>query len=195
MNNPEYVEVNGRQYKINTDFHYAIECDRIAKDDSIGDVERALAVIYTLFGEEGLNHQEDYEKLLKMAKKYLSCGKEIEDTTGESDMDFIQDYNLIWTSMYSDYNGLDIDKQEIHWWKFMDMMNGLSNSEMGNCCILNRIRNLRNFDVSQIKDSKEREKIMKAQKGVELKSKREHHTQKQKESVSALLQQLGIREE
>lgn len=195
MNNyPEYVEVNGRQYKINTDFRYAIECNKIAQDDSIGDLERALAVIYTLFGEEALEHEEDYEKLLKLAKKYLSCGKEIEETDKKPDMDFIQDYDYIETSFQSDY-GIRLEEEHMHWWKFFNLINGLSNSELGNCCILNRIRNLRNYDVSQVKDSKEREKIIKAQKEVELKSKKEHHTQEQRESVNALLEQLGIRKE
>ena len=36
----------------------------------------------------------------------------------------------------------DLENKEMHWWKFMDLMNGLSNSELGNCCVLNNIRNL-----------------------------------------------------
>ena len=55
MNNPEYVNVYDKLYKINTDFRVAIECNNIAQDKSIGDYERALAIIYKLFGEEGLN--------------------------------------------------------------------------------------------------------------------------------------------
>ena len=194
MNNPEYVEVNGKRYKINTDFRCAIECNRIALDESIGDFERALAIIYTLFGEEGINSLEDYEKLLKMAQKYLSCGKEVEDTNEKPDMDFIEDYSYIKTSFMSDY-GIRLDDTNMHWWEFMDLMNGLSNSELGSCCILNRIRNLRNFDLSQIKDPKEKEKIRKAQKQVALKTKIEKHTQAQRDSVNALLEQLGIRKE
>ena len=194
MNNPEYVEVNGRKYKINTDFRIAIRCNEIAQDENVGELERALAVIYMLFGEDGLNHQDDYEKLLKMAKKYLSCGNEIEDTDEEPDMDFIEDYSYIKTSFMSDY-GIKLDETNMHWWEFMDLMNGLSNSELGNSCILNRIRNLRNFDTSQIKDTKERDKINKAKQKVALKPKKEVHTDKQKESVGALLEQLGIRKE
>ena len=140
---PEYVEVNGKRYKINTDFRIAIRCNKIAEDETIGDFERALGVIYLLFGEDGINNQEDYEKLLEMAKKYLLCGKEkIDDRNVTPDMDFEEDYAYIKTSFRSDY-GMNIDEEEIHWWEFMDLMNGLSNSELGNCCILNIIRNLR----------------------------------------------------
>lgn len=192
---PEYVEVEGKRYKINTDFRVAIECNRIAEDDSIGNLERAMAIIYTLFGDEGINTPNHYEKLLELAQKYLVCGKELEDNINEKpDMDFIEDYGLIWASFMSDYNGLDLDKTKMHWWKFMELMNGLSNSEMGNCCVLNRIRNLRTFDVSEIKDKKERDKILKAKKQVELKKYKNRNkkkaTEKEKQSAMNFLNKL-----
>ena len=92
MDYPKYVKVNDKKYAINTDFRVAIECNRIAEDTSIGDFERVLAIIYTLFGDEGINAQDDYEKLLELAVKYLGCGKKAEnDNTEEPDMDFEQD--------------------------------------------------------------------------------------------------------
>ena len=191
---PEYVEVEGKKYKINTDFRVAIECNRIAEDDTIGNLERALGVIYTLFGDEGINTPDHYEKLLELAQKYLVCGNELDNNVNDKpDMDFIEDYGLIWASFMSDYNGLDLDKTKMHWWKFMDLMNGLSNSEMGNCCVLNRIRNLRTFDVSEIKDKKERDKILKAKKQVELKKykkKGRKATEKEKQSAMNFLNKL-----
>ena len=191
---PEYVEVEGKKYKINTDFRVAIECYRIAEDDTIGNLERALGVIYTLFGDEGINTPDHYEKLLELAQKYLVCGNELDNNVNDKpDMDFIEDYGLIWASFMSDYNGLDLDKTKMHWWKFMDLMNGLSNSEMGNCCVLNRIRNLRTFDVSEIKDKKERDKILKAKKQVELKKykkKGRKATEKEKQSAMNFLNKL-----
>lgn len=192
---PEYVEVEGKRYKINTDFRVAIECNRIAEDDSIGNLERAMAIIYTLFGDEGINTPDHYEKLLELAQKYLLCGNEFDSNSNEKpDMDFIEDYGYIWASMMSDYNGLDIDKENIHWWKFNELLNGLSNSEMGNCCVLNRIRNLRTFDVSQIKDHKEKEKIIKAKKQVQLKKNKRKASKENLESAMKFYQQLGVLE-
>lgn len=194
-NYPEYAEVNGKKYKINTDFRYAIECNRIAEDETIGDYERALAIIYTLFGEEGINAPEDYGKLLEMAKKYLLCGEELKETSVKNkDMDYIQDYEYIWTSFISDYNGLDIDKEQMHWWKFYRLLNGLSNSELGNCCILNRIRNLRNYDLKDIKDPVQRQKIQEAKNMVALKKNKKEVklTEKQQESVDEFYRSLGF---
>ena len=196
MNNyPEYVEIEGKKYKINTDFRYAIECNRIAEDENIGDYERALAVIYTLFGDEGINTPDHYEKLLKLGLKYLSCGKEedVHITPQEKDMDYIQDMDYIEASFMSDYH-IDLSGMEMHWWKFMNLMNGLSNSDMGNCCVLNRIRNIRNYDVSEIKDPKERRKILDAQELVALKKKDKkiEMTDEQKRSVDEFYKKINL---
>lgn len=170
MNYPEYIEVNGKRYKINTDFRIAIECDEIARDNEISDYERALAIIFLLFGNEALKDMNNHKEMLRLAKIFLCCGKEIENSNNgdEPDMNFKQDMDYIEASFMSDY-GIDLPTTKIHWWKFYNLINGLSNSELGNCCVLNRIRNLRNFDVKKISDYKEKEKIKKAQKQVALK--------------------------
>lgn len=168
MKYPDYVEVNGRKYKINTDFRYAIRCNQIAEDENIHDLERGLAIICTLFGKDSINHREDYEKLLELAKKYLLCGKELEDNKDkEPDMDFVKDMDYIEASFMSDFH-IDLENTQMHWWKFMNLMNGLSNSEFGNCCVLNSVRNLRNLDTSKIEDANLRKQVEEDKKRVAL---------------------------
>ena len=194
MEYPKYVKVNDKKYEINTDFRIAIECNRIAEDTSIGDFERALAIIYKLFGDEGINAQDDYERLLELAIKYLSCGKEVTGGNNEEpDMDFVEDMDYIEASFMSDYN-IDLTSVEMHWWKFYKLINGLSNSEMGNCCVLNRVRNLRNFDTKDIKDQKEKERIEKAKKQVALKKNKKENkiTKEQEKSMEELNKLLGL---
>lgn len=192
MKCPQYAKVGDRQYKINTSFRTAIRCQEIAQDKSIGDFERALGVICTLFGEEALDNVEDYEKLLELAKKYLSCGKEIQETNKKPDMDYIKDIDLIEASFMSDYH-IDLTQEDMDWWKFNNLMNGLSNSELGNCCILNNIRNLRNFDASSIKDNKERQKIVEAQQYWSLdKQENIQLTKEQQKSVDEFYRSLGF---
>lgn len=168
MNNPEFVKVGEKKYKINTDFRVAIECNSIATDDTIGDVERPLAIIYKLFDNEGLNSPDDWDKLLELAIKYLCLGKELDESNEEPDMDFVQDMSYIEASFMSDYR-IDLSNIKMHWWKFYQLIEGLSNSELGNCCVLNRIRNLRTLDVSKIKDPKEKAKILNSKKQFSLK--------------------------
>ena len=171
MDYPKYAQVGDTLYPINTDFKVAIRCNEVAQNESICDTERALAIIYLLFGEKGLR-SNDKQILLEKAQKYLSCGKELEDSREEPDMDYVEDYPYIKTSFRSDY-GINLDKDNLHWWEFNELMNGLSNSEFGNCCILNRIRNLRNYDLKNITDSKEKRRIKEAQEMFALKKNKE----------------------
>jgi hypothetical protein len=194
LNNPEFVKIGDKKYKINTDFRVAIECDRIANDSSIGEYEKALAVIFKLFGEDGLNDTDNHEKLLELGQKYLVCGKELEDNneTSKIDMDFKQDLDYIEASFMSDYR-IDLKDIKMHWWTFFNLLNGLSNSEMGNCCVLNRIRNLRNFDLSTIKDDKQRNEIRKAQQQVALKINERKLTKEEENSVNEFYELVGLK--
>ncbi len=198
MNYPEYIELkNGTRYKINTDFRVAIKCNEIATDEDIGDYERALAIIYTLFGEEALINTESHNEIIELAKKYLSCGVESDNKKYEEpDMDYIQDLDYIEASFMSDY-GIDLENTKMHFWKFNKLISGLSNSEMGNCCILNRVRNIRNMNLKNIKDPKERKKIIEAKKQVALKKKekKRNFTVEEENNIKEFLEKAGIRKE
>lgn len=161
---PQFAEVNSKRYKINTDFKVALKCNEVAEDTNISDEERALAIIYLLFGEEGLKDEKNGDKLLQIALKYLSRGEKKQENNEkeEVDMDFKQDWNYIETSFFSDYS-IDLSQTKMHWWQFCNMVGGLTDK-----CILSRVRFVRTFDISQIKDSKEREKWIKQKQIVAL---------------------------
>lgn len=189
------IQIENTIYTANVNFRVAIRCNEIATDENIGDFERVLGIICTMFGEKALNNPNHYEKLLKWALNYLSCGKKIESITEEPDMDYVEDMEYIEASFMSDYK-IDLENTEMDWHKFNKLMNGLSNSDMGNCCILNRIRNLRNFNPMEIKDEKERDKIIKAKQQVALKrNKKEIEvelTDEQQKSVDEFYKALGF---
>lgn len=194
MNNPEYVKIGDKKYKINTDFRVAIECNEIAESDDIGDTERPLAIIYKLYGDEGLDNPQDWEKLLELAIKYLCLGKELEENKDDPDMDLKEDRYYIRSSFIQDYKYNPYDMEYLHWWDFFNDLSNLSNSEFGNCCILNRVRNLRTMDVSKIKDIKEKEKILRAKKQVSLKKQKDvdiEMTDEEKESQNRFYKALG----
>ena len=200
---PEYVEVNGKQYKINTDFRVAIECNRIADDTTIGNFERSLGIICTLFGNEAIDdineNFEVYEKLLNLATKYILCENEPIKSKKKKkpDMDFIKDAGYIASSFQYDYQYNPYEMEYCHWYKFYNDLNNLSNSEFGNCCILNRVRNFRNLDVRKIKDEKARQEAIELQKQLALEKSEDKKgpTEKQKESARELYKRLGLRRE
>jgi hypothetical protein len=187
------IQIGDVVYEAHTDFKTALKCNEIATDDTLRDDYRSLAIICVVFGEHGLDHQEHYQKLLQWIQKWLSCGKEIEKTDEEPDMDYQEDYDYIVASFQSDY-GINLDEENMEWRRFINLMNGLSNSELGNCCVLNRIRNLRTYDTSKMEDQKEAEKIRKAQEKVALKKYRRENnlTAEQIKSMEEFNKLAGI---
>ncbi len=178
MNNyPRYAQVKDRKYKINTNFRKAIECDKVSKSN-VSNEERALAIIYLLFGDKGLKNSQDWNDLLEIALKYLNCGKERQEDNDEKqeiDMDIEEDWEYIRTSFFYDYNVKIESNTYMHWWEFYNLLCGLSDK-----CILNRIRFVRNFDIEQIKDSKEKEKWIKQKELVALKKKITKNTEEKR---------------
>ena len=187
------IKIDDTIYTANVEFRNCLKCNKIAEDDTIGNYERVLGIICTMFGADAIDNPNHYEKLLKWVQNYLLCGNELEDRKEEPDMDFEQDMPLIEASFMSDFN-IDLENTEMSWEKFNKLMNGLSYSELGNCCVLNRIRSLRTFDVSKIKDDKERQKIAEAKDRFALKKyKKENNlTKEQEESMERLNEILGL---
>lgn len=156
MSYPGAIEVNGREYPVNTGFEYGIACFNCINDPDLTDVERALGVLGILYKE--IPPAEDWEEALRLAVKYLQCGNEVNTAYHKPDMDFEFDEKYIKASFMSDYS-IDLDEADMHWWKFCTLLQGLSDN-----CILNRIRDIRNYDLSTVKDPKMRQKIIQAQR-------------------------------
>lgn len=179
--------IDGERFDIDTRFETAIECERIAQDETIGDTERALAIIYKLFGDKGIDENEKWDTLIKAAVQYLSCGKKSDNNHPDAekpDMDYIEDERYIKTSFLQEYN-IDLSKTELHWWDFYDLLNGLTEN-----AVLSRVRYIRDYDVSNLKDSKEKQKILKQKQALALKGHQKEATEAQKASHQAFMDAL-----
>ena len=181
---PAYVMIKNKKYSINTDFRVAFKCNEVAESE-VSDEERALAIIFLLFGDEGLKDVQNWDKLLKIAIKYLKCDKEVErNRKEEMNTDLEQDWRYIKPSFFYDY-GIDLDSVSMHYWDFYDKLCALSEK-----CIYNRVRFVRDFDISQIKDSKEKEKWIKQKETVALKQIKHKKTAREKELDDLFERQL-----
>ena len=154
MTYPEYAEVAGIRYKINTDYRVALRCFEVIDDPNICDEERALAVIYLLFGDAPTDHLEDF---LRIAGDYLRCGEKEETTvSAEKDMDFTADEKYIAASFMSDYQ-IDLSRTDMHFWQYIHLIQGFTERS-----VMSRVREIRNYDLEELKDPKSRAKMVKA---------------------------------
>ena len=176
---PKYAVIGGKKYKINSDYRVALDCFKAINDDEIDDIQRAYAVVGLLFG---IDIPDKYiNEALDKAKIFLNCGKEIEENVTDADMDYVQDYDYIISSFFYTYKvSLDSYKY-MHWWKFFSLMCGFDEK-----CILNKVREIRNYDVSKITDEKEKEKIIEAKRKLALKNKISKEEQQEIDEFNSL---------
>jgi len=158
---PTKVEINGNIYPINTDYRVALKCFEIINDNDIGDMERTYAVIYKLFGF--IPSDEEIGMFIEKVSLYLGCGEtqDIQQSKNR-DMDINHDMKYIIASFRSDYN-IDIVNENMHWYEFVDLISGFTSKS-----IMSRIRDIRNYDLSEVRDPKLRRKIIEAQESVAL---------------------------
>ena len=188
MEYPEFAEIDGVQYKINTDYRVALNCFDAIEDEHLNDVSRAFAIITLLFGYKNEETGEiegvpdNTNEALRIADKYLKCGNENVSTSNKKkDMDFNYDMKYIKASFLSDY-GIDLDEVEhMHYWKFCDLIGGLTEQS-----VLSKVRDLRNTDLNDYKDAKIRSKLQIAMKNVELPQKKYNATDEDIEFLKSL---------
>ena len=161
---PKFIEIKGEKLAINTSFRNGLKCDEIAKCNTIGDTEKALAIVYTLLGEKGLRMALNEPNVFDLCVKYLNCGKEPQDLNDDEEvsMDLEQDETYIKASFMSDY-GIDLNDHDMHWYQFIELMNGLTDK-----CILNRVRSIREEPLND-KKGDQYDRWVKAKEAVALK--------------------------
>jgi len=173
---PTKMEVNGKVYDIDTNYKTALSCFKAINDGELKDLERAIVVVSLLLGNDV--PLEDTQEALQKCAIYLRCGREENPSTDEIDMDYFQDERAIRTSIRQCYH-INLNTEEnIHWWEYNELIEGLTEETL-----LSKIREIRNWDLSQEKDNKIREKIRKAKEQVALKKQDSAFTDEEKENI------------
>ena len=142
---------------------------------------------------------KNQNKLLELAVKYLLLGNDEKsfknNPRDKYELDFQKCEGLIRSSFKFDYKYDPYELEYLHFYDFYNDLQNLSTSEFGNCCILNRVMQILEEDVSKIKDSKQQRQIIEAQKELTekyCKTKNKELNEKEKNSVINLYKELGL---
>lgn len=159
MSYPTKAEINGEIYDLNTSYKTALRCFEVINDNRIGDTERTLAVCKLLYG---FVPTTDLDAFLDKAILFLSCGEKREDEADRRVFDHNYDFKYVTASFASDYH-IDLTKEDLHWWRYCELLSGLTRHS-----ILSRVIEIREYDLSEVKDAKSRADIMRAKEEVAL---------------------------
>lgn len=167
---PDYVLIEGKRYKVVTDFREYIKLLDLLRDDEIETIDKADLIMMWFLDAP----QEDFSICLKALSdfmtNYRSDNKQA-DAEDREDMEngnrdkqvlsYTQDAPFILSAFLECYS---IDLTEVkymHWWKFRMLLDGLNED-----CELKKRMNYRSIDTGRIKDKSERERIRKIQRQI-----------------------------
>ena len=143
------VEIDGKEFEINTDFSVWIEIEDLffsKTEDSVSSAAKILALAYPVLPPRP---QKAIEKILW----FYSCGEEKREGGGTAALhkprfNLKKDFGYIWAAFFGEF-GIDLSVQGLHWWKFCTLL-----SALGEECRFSRIVAYRGMDTAAVKDPK-----------------------------------------
>lgn len=152
---PSTLKVGGNFYKINSDFRTSILFELMMQDRSLSNQEKLIAAIELYYKEI----PQDLGEAINQIVWFYKCGKEEkvkEDSSNGSSTQkqiysFEYDAEYIYSAFLSQYR-IDLqDAEDLHWWKFKAMFQGLNDNNE-----IIKIMGYRALDLNEIKDKKQK---------------------------------------
>lgn len=131
---PKTVRIGGAEYPIHTGFRTSILFELLARDKKIKDEYKIEGLLRLYYPEV----PDDRDEAVKKALWFYNCGhqKKKKDEKNKTSAEFRKnkalysfekDAHLIYAAFKAQY-GIDLqDMEDLHWWKFSAMFDGLTN--------------------------------------------------------------------
>lgn len=158
---PIAVEIDNKNYEINSDFRISILFELLMQDNSMGDEDKMLMALKLYYPVIPRNLNKAIEQMLW----FYRCGKDVRKSKGNGKgksvtqiYSFEHDDDYIYAAFMDQYN---IDLQDIeylHWWKFKAMFKSLKEDNE-----IVKIMGYRSMDLSKIKAKEEKDYYKKMQ--------------------------------
>lgn len=117
---PSAVEIDGREYALETDFRACLRAILAFEDSELTTWEKQAALLDNLYPEQ----PHDLEEAFRLGVRFLNGGEEVgEDEDAENKVSprlysFSQDARYIFAA-FRQTHGIDLETTRLHWWKFL----------------------------------------------------------------------------
>lgn len=158
---PVSTVINGVECPINADFRTVLRCYEVQGNKTELSEGELLKILLMFYKEQKIFDEEHINQMFW----FLSCGREknkkifprrIAGINNKQPFDFKEDADLIYAGFMQQY-GIDLQTEEMHWWKFMILLENL-----GADTRLSRIMEYRTVDTASKHLSKEQRKFYQA---------------------------------
>lgn len=123
---PKKIRINNNIYDINYDYKTAIRIITAFEDPELTYNEQIYIMMKNLYKEEV--REEDYSIAVEKAIKFIDLGKERDESKKKEHRiySFNKDANYIYTGINMTHHIDVIEKEDLHWWKFMSFFMDMS---------------------------------------------------------------------
>ena len=127
---PTWVDIDGVQYDLNSDFRISVMFEMLMFDDTVTERDKLQKALYLYYGNR---IPPNIEKAVEKIMWFYNCGVKTKkkrrrrnrSSTADRVYDFDFDDAYIYAAFLQQY-GVDLQDEEIHWWKFKAMFKALS---------------------------------------------------------------------
>jgi hypothetical protein len=125
---PETTTVNGREYRVETDYRTVLAYLRLLQDQETEEQDKTLLGLSMFYGDK--IHREDVEELVSFLRYFIDRGRENEEDDessspkGERTFDLLEDSGRIYTAFLQIYR-INLRRAKVHWWIFWELLEGL----------------------------------------------------------------------
>lgn len=163
---PTIVNIDNKEYEINSDFRTSILFELLMQDGTIGEDDKIFMALQLYYPDIPENIKKAIEQMLW----FYRCGKDVSSSKGNGKSkgvtqiySFEYDDDYIYAAFLDQYN---IDLQDIeylHWWKFKALFKALKDDNM-----IVKIMGYRSMDLSKVKDKEQKAYYKRMQKLYEI---------------------------
>jgi len=153
---PDSIEYKGKSYPVKTDFKVWLKFHQIITDKHKSSAEKSALCILCCFDRVRCKKLPDtcfdaLYALLTFFSGDAAPDKGKKSVKREKVFDFTEDAGYIYSAFFQEY-GIDLSKCSMHWYRFLALLNSLSESTQ-----LRKIIAWRSVNLSEIKDPKRRD--------------------------------------
>lgn len=184
---PTKLNIGGAACPINSDFRTVLRCYEVQGGSKELSPDQLSEILRLFYPKSKRFSEEHIDKMFW----FFACGREkekkkfprkIAGLNNKQPFDFETDADLIYAGFMQQY-GIDLQKEDMHWWKFMILLENL-----GSDTRLQKVMEYRTIDTSSKNLSKEQRKFLKAmQKYFELSNTSSEKSERLKKIEDALL--------
>lgn len=159
---PNSLSAGGKEYPIHTGFRHWIAFESIISRNDLTVEEKQVFALRKVLKSLVPPDPFLFLELFVQSAWFCRCGlPNVPSEDSRQRLDWKKDFWAVWAD-FKTYNGIDLMKEDLHWWQFMALFQSLPQG----CQIKRRmeIRGIGSQELSKMKDAKQRKEICRLQR-------------------------------